>query len=221
MLEIACFNPSSVLAASRSGADRIEFCANYSLGGITPSLNALRNLRAEIPIPIYIMIRPRGGDFVYSDAEFNRMKSDIEAFKAAGADGFVFGILDHGRGVDAGRNRELVELARPTQCTFHRAIDLVENLEGAVEIVVGCGFAAILTSGGQENAVQGASVVAGLQRRFGERIGFILGGGVRAENAGELEGRTGVGWLHSAAITGEAENVNEEEIRRIREALKS
>jgi copper homeostasis protein len=218
MLEIACFNSSSPIAAARAGADRIELCADYAAGGVTPSLSTLQDVRKATTVPINIMIRPRGGDFNYSNEEFQQMKDEIEMFKAS-ASGFVFGILDLSNRVDKARNRELVEKAAPIPCTFHRAIDEVEELEEAVEDVIQCGFKNILTSGGMPIALKGAERVGRLQDMFGSRISLILGGGVRSNNVQELKRRTGVHWLHSAAITRPGENVDKEEVKNIQHML--
>lgn len=219
MLEIACFNEESAIIAAAAGADRIELCADYAVGGVTPELSTLHRIRASIgPFPINVMIRPRAGDFVYSDSEFKKMKSDIQTFKPV-VDGFVFGILDQDNAVDVVRNRELVEMASPRQCTFHRAFDGVSDLAEAMELIVQCGFTSILTSGGEANAVLGAGVVKELQQQFRGRIVFILGGGVRSGNVGKLKGESCVEWFHSAAITADGESADEEEIRRIQAVL--
>ncbi|KAF9696632.1 hypothetical protein EKO04_005313 [Ascochyta lentis] len=216
MLELACFTASSAISAARAGASRIELCASYSLGGVTPLLSTLHSIRAETTIPIYIMIRPRGGNFTYSSPEFEAMKRSIQTFKASNAvDGFVFGILTEDARVDEVRNRELVLLAAPLPCTFHRAVDEVVDLVGAVEAVVACGFRSVLTSGGEGSAVEGVQRVAELQRRFGERVSLILGGGVRSSNVVGLKEGTRVEWVHSAAITGSGEEVDEVEVRRM------
>lgn len=220
MLEIACFNASSAIAAAKAGADRIELCANYAAGGITPAPSSLFSLRKEIAIPINVMIRPRPGDFNHSQEEFEQMKTDIMLFKST-ASGFVFGILDSENQVDEGRNRELVQLATPLPCTFHRAIDEISDLNEAVERVVACGFKSILTSGGTKTAVEGAERVTSLQERFGAKINFILGGGVRSSNVGELKRRTAVPWVHSAAITKSGEEVDGDEVKKIQETLQS
>lgn len=224
-LEIACFNASSAIHAANAGAHRIELCANYPLGGLTPSLTALQHIRAQTSTtttPINIMIRPRAGDFSYTASEFAQMKAAIAQFKAdslAAPSGFVFGVLDAaGAAVDVARNRELVDLAAPLPCTFHRAFDGVADMRVAAAELVECGFAAVLTDGGGEGAVAGAAKIARLQAEFGERIVFIVGGGVRCGNVGELR-RTGAVWYHSAAIMAPGEDVDVEEVKRLRACL--
>ncbi|KAF1848314.1 uncharacterized protein K460DRAFT_277625 [Cucurbitaria berberidis CBS 394.84] len=218
MLEIACFNTSSAIAAAKAGADRVELCANYAAGGVTPPLASLLSICSATTIPINIMIRPRAGDFVYTQEEFAQMQADIERFKLS-ASGFVFGILDPNNRVDKVRNKELVELAAPLPCTFHRAIDEVQDLDEAVNTVIGCGFTSILTSGGMKNAVEGADRVAFLQAKLGSQITFILGGGVRSTNAEQLKRNTGVKWVHSAAIIKAGEEMDEREARKLQEVL--
>lgn len=219
MLEIACFNIASALAAVQVGADRIELCKDYATGGITPNVEDLQAIRIQSAKPINVMIRPKPGDFTYSDAEFEKMRSDILAFKPE-ASGFVFGILDERNNVDEARNRELVTLAAPLPCTFHRAFDQIPDMGKASEQLIDCGFKSILTSGGQPNAALGADRVAELQEKVGDKISFILGGGVRSTNVAALKDKTGVLWYHSAAITKPGESVDEDEVVKLQLALK-
>ena len=219
-LEIACFTPASAISASKAGADRIELCANYAAGGVTPDIHSLLAIRREVgrDVPINVMIRPRAGDFVYSTKEMEVMRHDIALFTPL-ASGFVFGILDVNGRVDVARNSELVDIAAPLPCTFHRAVDEVGDLEGAVEMVVGCGFRSVLTSGGCSRAGNGVGRLKGLQERFAKRVDLIVGGGIRSGNVVEVKRGTGAIWVHSAAITGTGEEVDAEEIRRIKDAI--
>lgn len=214
MLEIACFNPSSAITAAKSGADRIELCADYAVGGITPPVEWLSDIRKETDLPVNVMIRPRGGNFVYNGEEFEKMREDITQFKST-VSGFVFGILDSAYGVDTKRNRDLVELAAPLPCTFHRAIDETRDIDTSIGHVIDCGFKSILTSGGKKNAVQGAQRVANLQKEFGQRISIIIGGGIRSSNLEEVREITHVSCFHSAAITQVGESVDSEEISKM------
>ncbi|KAH4177027.1 copper homeostasis protein cutC [Parastagonospora nodorum] len=219
-LEIACFTPSSAISAAQAGADRIELCANYAGGGVTPDIHSLLAIRKEVgrDVLINVMIRPRAGDFVYSTKEMEAMRHDIALFTPL-ASGFVFGILDANGRVDVARNSELVDIAAPLPCTFHRAVDEVGDLEGAVEMVVGCGFKSVLTSGGCRSAGEGVGRLKGLQERFGKRIELIVGGGIRCRNVVEVKKGIGAEWMHSAAITGTGEEVDPEEVKRIKDAL--
>ncbi|KAJ5061984.1 copper homeostasis protein CutC [Bipolaris maydis] len=218
MLEIAAFTAPSAITASQSGASRIELCTSYSLGGTTPPLSTLSLVRSATHLPITVMIRPRGGDFVYSASEYTAMESEIANLKGL-ADGFVFGILDTEGRLDEERCMRLVRLAEPRECTFHRAIDAARDLHEGVEAAVRCGFRRVLTSGGEKSAVEGVERIRGLQEVFGGRIEVIAGGGVRSGNVEVVKGRTGVPWVHSAAVTGEGEDVDGEEVGRIREVL--
>ncbi|KAF2007892.1 hypothetical protein P154DRAFT_11343 [Amniculicola lignicola CBS 123094] len=218
MLEIACFNLSSASAAARSGADRIELCENYAAGGVTPKYESLQELRTTITKPINVMIRPRSGNFVYSMEEFEEMKSSIKIFKSL-ASGFVFGLLEESGCVDATRSQELVQLADPLPCTFHRAFDHVPDFFQATEQIIDSGFQSILTSGGLCDAVTGASNVMELQKRFESKISFILGGRVRSTNVRSLKSQTKLQWYHSAAITEPGEIVDEQEVVRLQKEL--
>jgi copper homeostasis protein len=146
-IEIACFNLESAILAQKAGADRVELCANISVGGTTPIIEMIQQAREHLTIDLYIMIRPRGGNFCYSDSEFNQMKSEIETIKKLGVNGFVFGVLNEDNTINMEQNKTLVAEAYPYPCTFHRAFDAVSNYEQALEAVISCGFSTILTSG--------------------------------------------------------------------------
>ncbi|KAF2687937.1 hypothetical protein K458DRAFT_294521 [Lentithecium fluviatile CBS 122367] len=218
MLEIACFNAASAIAAAEAGADRIELCSDYTVGGLTPSIDSLRQIRRETKKAINVMIRPRPGNFVYSDDEIERMKSEIQLLKQE-ANGFVFGILDNKNQVDTVRNIELVQLAAPLPCTFHRAFDQVVHMSEGARQLIRCGFTSILTSGGRPNAVLGAEKVAELQQELGNIIELILGGGVRSTNVKYLMEKTEVRWYHSAAITAPGEVVDADEVAKLKARL--
>lgn len=214
--EIACFNYESAIVAANSGADRIELCAGFEVGGTTPDFEILKKLKAEIQIPVYVMIRPRGGDFAYSDPEFGQMKSEIERFRDL-ADGFVFGILTREAKVDVERNSELVNMAnRP--CTFHRAFDEVADFDPALEEVISCGFSTILTSAGKGNAIDNLEKLSDLVRKAGGKIAIMPGGGVRSANLAKLR-TSDAQWFHSAAITDGSEFADEAEIRKLKQSL--
>lgn len=200
-IEIACFNPESAITAFENGADRIELCDGLSEGGTTPDFETVKQLREKINIPVFVMIRPRGGDFTYSDEEFERMKSDLIQLKSLNVDGFVFGILDENDEVNMARNQELVELAKPYPCTFHRAFDRAENLEQSLEKVIGCGFTTILTSGQKANVSEGKENLKKLVELSAGRIEILVGGGLRSTNIEEIREFTEAEYFHSSAIT--------------------
>jgi copper homeostasis protein len=216
MLEIAAFRPESVCIAQDCGADRVEFCAGYEAGGTTPSLEALINIRDQVRIPVFTMIRPRGGNFVYTASELEQMKTDIRRFKLV-ADGFVFGLLDEAGQIDVEKNEMLVSLANPKPCTFHRAFDEVSDLRSATETIIQCGFRTILTSGGHAQASAGIKELAELVDQFHDQIDIMPGGGIRCSNIEELKKSTGSRWFHSAAITGKGELVDGNEVRSLKQ----
>ena len=165
ILEISIESLEAALAAERGGADRVELCDNLSLGGLTPSTELMRTVRAQVRIPIFVMIRARAGDFVYSDTELTQMKRSIAEAKESGMDGVVLGILTKDRRVDIERTRELVELARPLPVTYHRAFDETADLRQALEGAIKAGANRILTSGGAKNARTGSRAVRTRQQR--------------------------------------------------------
>lgn len=216
-LEIACFNEESALKAVAEGVDRIELCEDYAEGGITPKMETLQKLKAKSSTSIFVMIRPRGGDFLYLEKEFERMKSDLLMLKEAGADGFVFGILKDENKVDIEKNTTLVNLAGELPCTFHRAFDRISDKEEALEDVISCGFKTILTSGGEHPAMDGIPQLKLIQEQANNRIAILVGGGVRSSNAGEL--KQYFNYLHSACILPGTEQINVEELRKLKLAV--
>jgi copper homeostasis protein len=214
-LEIAAFNAQSALLAFRCGADRIELCSDPQVGGCTPTLGCLAEVKASVNIPVRVMIRPRGGDFVYTEDEFSMMKAQTLNLSGL-ADGFVFGILTARKRVDVLRSAELVQLSGGKPCTFHRAFDeLGANMSEDLELIRHCGFDAVLTSGGKHDAAVGTEILAHLvqEAQKGEGIRLIVGGGVRHSNLKELMEATHARWFHSSAIIGGPEDADEEEIR--------
>lgn len=218
-LEIACFNLESAIIAQENGADRVELCANMKEGGTTPDFKITEQARKKLSIKLNVMIRPRGGDFVYSEAEFEQMKSEIIQFKKLNVDGFVFGILDKNGNVNIKQNSELVALANPIPCTFHRAFDVVNTVYESLESVIECGFKTILTSGQEKNVVEGIDVLAELVRKANNRIVIMPGGGLRSSNIGLLKEKTNAIFYHSSAIVDACETANGEEIKAMKSKL--
>jgi copper homeostasis protein len=211
-IEIACFNPESAVIAFENGADRIELCDGLSEGGTTPDFETTKQLREEIDIPIFVMIRPRGGNFTYTDEEFEQMKSDLIQLKSLNVDGFVFGILDKNDEVNIEQNKNLVELASPYPCTFHRAFDRAKDLEKSLEKVIDCGFKTILTSGQRPNVSEGKENLKKLVELSNGRIEILIGGGLRSTNIEEIRDFTKAGYFHSSAITDGGAFADAEEI---------
>lgn len=200
-IEIACFNPESAIIAFENGADRIELCDGLAEGGTTPDFETVKRLRQKIDIPLFVMIRPRGGDFTYSDAEFEQMKHDLAQLKSLQVDGFVFGILDTDGEVNTEQNKQMVELAKPYPCTFHRAFDRAKGLGSSLEKVIECGFTTILTSGQKPNVSEGKENLKKLVELSDGRIEILAGGGLRSTNIEDIRDFTKAGYFHSSAIT--------------------
>lgn len=219
MLEIACFEITSAETALRSVADRIEFCAEQQLGGITPNIDEFRYLKSVYRKPIYVMIRPKGGDFYYSDLEFEVMKKDLLHFKKSGADGFVFGILNSGNTIDIHRNKVLVDLAGDIPCTFHRAFDRTPDLDAAIKHLIDIGFKAVLTSGGKSSAMEGKENLRNLIEKYGSQIEILVGGGVRSGNISELKNFTKGTHFHSSAIPSYEVFASDEEIKKLKKSI--
>jgi len=197
VLEISVETLEAAVAAVRGGADRIELCENLSVGGVTPSIELMREARKHIGVPIFAMIRPRGGDFVYSAAEFEEMKRQIELARSAGMDGMVVGILTRDGRVDLQRNADSVRLAAPLPVTFHRAFDELPDLEHGLEDVIAAGATRVLTSGGAATAEEGCANIAQLVRQAGTRIIILPGGGVRPQNLSKIVRATRAKEFHS------------------------
>jgi len=241
LLEICCDSIDSALAAERGGAQRIELCSSLLEGGLTPSVGFIRTARANTSVALFAMIRPRGGDFCYSESEFEAMREDILLAKASGADGVVLGLLAEDGNIDVARSAALVELASPLPVTFHRAFDLSADLERSLENVIKTGARRILTSGGVPTAPEGVEQIWRLVQAAGDRIRLIAGSGINSENAAQLITRSGVHEIHASAkakipspmrlrknvpmgSTGNEEYTrfvaNEEEVRRLARVLR-
>lgn len=199
LLEIAVFNIESAFAAANAGADRIELCENPFDGGTTPSYGFLKNVAANISIPVFPIIRPRGGDFLYSKAEFQQICYDIELCKDLGFKGVVSGLLLAEGTVDYKRTAKLVSLAGDMQFTFHRAFDRAINPLEALETIIETGAHRILTSGQVPNAFDGKDLILQLIQQANNRICIMPGSGVRSNNIKALQAYTGAKELHSSA----------------------
>ena len=195
-IEICLESIESVIAAEKGGADRVEFCADLFEGGTTPSLGAFKVARANSTITMSVMIRPRGGDFCYSDLEFAAMKEDIRLFKEAGADCVVFGILTPDGEIDIKRNTELIELARPMEVTFHRAFDMTPNAEASLVTLIGMGVDRLLTSGLEATVIEGIETLAALVKQAGDRIIVMPGCGITERNFAFLDSKVGAKEYH-------------------------
>jgi copper homeostasis protein len=199
IFEVCVDSVAGALAAQAAGAQRVELCDNLVEGGTTPSLGMLELTCQSVAIDVNIIIRPRGGDFCYSDLELEVMRRDILAAKAAGANGVVLGLLNPDGSVDVERTRLLVAAARPLSVTFHRGFDLSRDAGEALEAICGMGIERILSSGQKPTALEGADCIAAMQKQAASRTIILAGGGIDARNVAELLARTGVSEVHFAA----------------------
>jgi len=198
-LEIIGFTIESCIAAQQAGANRIELCDNFSEGGTTPSYGFIKAAREKLSIELYVMIRPRGGDFLYSDDEFEIMRQDIEVCKNSGCDGVVLGILTGEGKVDKKRCKELIDYAYPLGVTFHRAFDRTKDAFQALEDIIEIGCERILTSGQHPKVTDSVEMIKQLILQADDRIIIMPGSGVNAENIISLIESTGAVEFHSSA----------------------
>ena len=186
----------AALEAERGGASRIELCGELLQGGVTPSAGLIAAVWDKIDIPLFVLVRPRTGDFLYTDDELDVMRRDIEQAKSLGVDGVAIGALTADGDVDVARMRSLMELARPMSVTFHRAFDFTRDRDAAIEALLQLGVDRVLTSGGAATAADGIEAIAELVRRVGDRILVMAGGSITASNVGDLVAATGVKEVH-------------------------
>lgn len=182
ILEVCVDSFESMKIAKSAGANRIELCSALNLGGLTPSFGLMKQAKSMSGIEVFVMIRPRSGDFLYSDFEIETMKGDIEIVKRLGFDGIVTGILQSDGQIDLKRMDEIIKLAHPLKVVFHRAFDHARNPLEAMETLIEMGICRILTSGQRETALEGAKFIAQLQRNYGDRITIMPGGGIHADS---------------------------------------
>ncbi len=198
-IEICAANIQSAMAAQSGGASRIELVDNLFEGGTTPSFGTIRTALDLLTIDIMVMIRPRGSDFCYSDLEFEIMKRDIERCRELGVHGVVFGILRKDGTVDKARTRELVDLARPLEVTFHRAFDVTPDPFQALEAIIDCGVDRILTAGQQNTVPEGLQLICGIVERTAGRISIMPGSGIHEGNIKDIRNATGAREFHLTA----------------------
>jgi len=196
LIEVCADSVESAVFAEKGGAGRLELCADMAVGGITPSAGMIAEIRARVKIPVYVMIRPRGGNFVYSDAEYAVMLRDIEQAKALGADGVVLGLLKKDGTVDIARTRRLVEAARPLDVTFHRAVDASRDPVKAIDALIRTGVDRVLTSGGAKTALAGARTIAAMKERAAGALMILPGGKINPANVARVIERTGAREVH-------------------------
>lgn len=195
-VEVCVDSVESAVAAQAGGAHRVELCDNLMEGGTTPSFGSIEVARKLLDIKLHVIIRPRGGDFLYSDTEFEIMKRDIEAAKRLGVDGVVIGLLDREGNIDLRRTVELVELSRPMSVTFHRAFDVCRDPFAAIDQLAEIGADRILTSGQEATAVEGSELLAKLVKYASDRIIIMVCGNLNERNINRVIAETGAKELH-------------------------
>ncbi|MBM3846092.1 MAG: copper homeostasis protein CutC [Verrucomicrobia bacterium] len=198
-IEICVDSLQSVFAAAGGGAHRLELCQNLFEGGTTPSYGLLRLTLRATDLPVFVMIRPRGADFCYSDEEFGVMQEDLHMARELGADGIVTGILKADGSIDVRRMRKLMDLAGPVPVTFHRAFDVTSDPRRSLETLVDLGVARVLTSGQERSVLEGADLIAELVKRAGKRIIVVPGGGITERNFVKIQKLTNAVEFHLSA----------------------
>jgi copper homeostasis protein len=199
IVEVCVESVESAVAAEKGGAQRVELCCALLEGGLTPSAGSIALARERLGIGLNVIVRPRGGDFLYTEAEHEAMLRDVENAKALGADGVVIGVLTAGGEVDAARTRELAARARPMAVTFHRAFDMTRDPFEALESLISLGIDRVLTSGQEESALEGLDLLRGLVARAGDRITVMVCGNLTEKNIEKVARETGAREIH---ITG-------------------
>ncbi len=198
-IEICVDSVEGAIAAELGGADRVELCDNLLEGGTTPSAGCIKLARARIRIGLQVIVRPRGGDFLYSPTEFEVITEDVRTAKSLGADGIVIGCLTASGDIDLERTRALIGLARPLNVTFHRAFDMCRDPQRALEDLIGLGVERVLTSGQESTCLEGQELIAQLHRQAAGRIIILPGGGLTPRNIKRVVDATGVTEVHLSA----------------------
>lgn len=200
-VEICVGSIDSCLIAQKAGADRVELCDNLLEGGTTPSYSTIVYAKEHLSLDTMVMIRPRGGDFLYNDIEFQLMKEDILVCKKIGVKGVVFGLLNTDGSIDKQRTKELIKLSQPLDVCFHRAIDVSKDYYQSVKDIISCGATRILTSGARNKAFEGKENIKKIQQDFGSQIEIMVGSGVNSSNIKMLKEYTNVNNFHLSAKT--------------------
>ena len=200
LIELCVEGIDGFLAAQEAGADRVELCASLVEGGLTPSLATIRAAVKAANIPVHVIIRPRGGDFLYSQTEFETMVEDIRALRSEGVSGVVIGCLTPEGKIDETRTKTLVEAARPMSVTCHRAFDMTSNAAEALEALIRCGVDRVLTSGQRDTALEGLAILKSANEQAAGRITIMGCGALDADNIRQVRDGAGLAELHFAAL---------------------
>jgi copper homeostasis protein len=214
LVEAAVENAAAAIAAERAGVDRIELCQRLDIGGTTPSLEVIAEVLRQVRIPVHVMVRPRGGDFTYTNDEISLMMKDISLIRSLGPAAIVTGVVGYDGEMHTVNVTRLVNAAHGLPVTFHRAFDSFANPPTALEALIAVGARAVLTSGNGSSASAGMAAIAALERQARNRIRIIAAGGVRAHNVREIVERTRVREIH-------ARFVSEEQMRALVAAVRS
>lgn len=220
LLEIACFQPSDLRLANEAGADRLEYCRDYAVGGLTPDLFSFESLRRPLSMPVLVMIRPQAGAFVYDRFTVRKMASSVRDFAAAGADGWVWGVLDDKGRIDEWALESLASAADGGVWTFHRAFDQLHEPLAAIEKLLEYGCSNILTSGSNTTALAGKAKLAEYAAQAEGRLRILAGGGIRSSNLEELLVDASDFDVHSAAID-VSQKIDAAEIGRLKAILET
>jgi copper homeostasis protein len=199
LLEICCGSIDDAIQSQAGGADRVELCSALFVGGLTPSIGTVQEAKRRLKIPVMVMVRPRGGGFCYTSAEFATMERDAEAAVENGADGVVFGILKRDGRIDQRRSDRMRRIIADREAVFHRAFDVTPDPLRALEELIDLGITRVLTSGQKPTAPQGVKLITKLVQHAGKRIEILPGGGIRPHNVNEIVRRTGCGQIHMTA----------------------
>ncbi len=214
LVEICTPTYQSAINAQKGGADCIELCENLSIGGVTPKRELIRKVKNALYIPQNILIRPRGGDFIYSEEEFNQMLLDIEDCKSIGCNGIVSGVLNPDNTIDINRTRQLIEQSKPKSFTFHKAFDDTSDPIKALMTLMELGVKRILTSGQAPTAIEGLKVLKKIHKKANGKVTILVGGGIRSDNVFEF-GLAGFDEIHSSAIENSEQHSNLEQIQNL------
>ncbi|GGF69317.1 copper homeostasis protein CutC [Wenyingzhuangia marina] len=200
-LEICCYSATSAIKAAEAGANRIELCENFTEGGTTPSYGTIKYVLDRVKIPVNVILRPRGGDFLYNNAEFEVMKQDVLKIKKLGANGVVFGMLTASGDINIKQVKEIKELASPLECTFHRAFDMCNDMFKALQQLKEIGIQKVLTSGGKNTAYEGIDVLEQLVVLAKNDIIIMPGSGINDKNIKEIYIKTKAKEYHASCKT--------------------
>jgi copper homeostasis protein len=218
LLEIACFNVGSAIIAEENGADRIELCTNYWEGGVTPLERFIIEARERITIPLHVIIRLRGGDYIYSDSEYIEMENAVIFCREHGVDGVVIGALNEDFEIHKEACERMIDLAGDMNVTFHRAFDHCYDQDKAISDLISIGVKRVLTAGGQGSAFEGLKQITALQKKFGSRICIMPGGGLRSSNILQIMS-SGCKEFHTSALTDNTVTANGNEIKKLKKHL--